>query len=379
MKIETLCLHSSEKRNEYGCLTTPIYQASTFVHEGLEDTSKYSYSRLANPTRSHLENLVAKLENGTSAYAFSSGMAAITTAIKLIKPPAHIIASDDLYGGSIRLFSNDALSYGYDFDFIDTSNLDLVKSKIRKDTKAIYIETPSNPLMQVSDISAIAKIAKENNLLFYVDNTFLTPYFQKPLDLGADVVVHSGTKFLGGHNDALAGFAVVKDEALSEQLAYLYKTVGACLAPFDSFLIERGIKTLPLRMDRINANAKEVAKWLRNNPKVKKVYYVGFEDNKDYEVTKKQASGNGGMISFELIESRYVSQILQHVKVFQYAESLGGVESLITFPKKQTHADVPESILNAKGINDRFLRISVGIENIEDLIEDLKEAFEYEV
>jgi len=379
MKIETLCLHSSEERNEYGCLTTPIYQASTFVHEGLEDTSKYSYSRLANPTRSHLENLVAKLENGTSAYAFSSGMAAITTAIKLIKPPAHIIASDDLYGGSIRLFSNDALSYGYDFDFIDTSNLDLVKSKIRKDTKAIYIETPSNPLMQVSDISAIAKIAKENNLLFYVDNTFLTPYFQKPLDLGADVVVHSGTKFLGGHNDALAGFAVVKDEALSEQLAYLYKTVGACLAPFDSFLIERGIKTLPLRMDRINANAKEVAKWLRNNPKVKKVYYVGFEDNKDYEVTKKQASGNGGMISFELTESRYVSQILQHVKVFQYAESLGGVESLITFPKKQTHADVPESILNAKGISDRFLRISVGIENIEDLIEDLKEAFGYEV
>ncbi len=379
MKIETLCLHSSEKRNEYGCLTTPIYQTSTFVHEGIEDTSKYSYSRLANPTRSHLENLVAKLEGGYSAYAFSSGMAAITTAIKLIKPPAHIIASDDLYGGSIRLFSNDALSYGYEFDFIDTSDLELVKSKIRKDTKAIYIETPSNPLMHVTDISEIAKIAKDNNLLFYVDNTFLTPYYQKPLSLGADVVIHSGTKFLGGHNDALSGFAVVKNSDLDERLAYLYKTVGACLAPFDSFLIERGIKTLPLRMDRISENAKVVASWLRANPKVNRVYYVGFEDNKDYAVTKKQTTGNGGMISFELKESQYVSRILQHVKVFQYAESLGGVESLITFPKKQTHADVPHDILEAKGINDRFLRISVGIENIDDLIEDLKQAFEYEV
>ena len=375
MKIETLCLHSSDFKNEYGCLTTPIYQTSTFVHEGVEDTSKYSYSRLANPTRCHLESLVAKLENGYSAFAFSSGMAAITTVIKLIKPPAHIIASDDLYGGSIRLFSNDALSYGYEFDFIDTSNLELVKSKIRKDTKAIYIETPSNPLMHVSDIKEIASIAEANNLLFFVDNTFLTPYFQRPLDLGADVVVHSGTKFLGGHNDALAGFAIVKNSELNDRLAYLYKTVGACLSPFDSFLIERGIKTLPLRMDRINSNAKVVANWLRENPIVNKVYYAGFEDSLGYSTMLKQSSGFGGMISFELKESRYVSQILQSVKVFQYAESLGGVESLITFPKKQTHADVPENILNAKGINDRFLRISVGIENVEDLIEDLRQAF----
>ena len=379
MNIETLCLHSIDKRNEYGCLTTPIYQTSTFVHEGVEDTSKYSYSRLANPTRTHLEHLVARLENGESAYAFSSGMAAITTAIKLIKPPAHIIASDDLYGGSIRLFINDALSYGYEFDFIDTSNLDLLKSKIRSDTKAIYIETPSNPLMHVSDIQAIAKIAKANNLLFYVDNTFLTPYYQRPLELGADVVVHSGTKFLGGHNDALAGFVVVKNKSLDEQLAYLYKTVGACLAPFDSFLIERGIKTLPIRMDRISSNARSVALWLRNNPKVNKVYYVGFEDNKDYHVSIKQATGFGGMISFEVKNSEYVSKLLRNVRVFQYAESLGGVESLITFPKKQTHADVKEEILEAKGINNRFLRISVGIENEEDLIEDLKQAFEDEV
>ncbi len=379
MNIETLCLHSIDKRNEYGCLTTPIYQTSTFVHEGVEDTSQYSYSRLANPTRSHLENLVARLENGEKAYAFSSGMAAISTAIKLIKPPAHIIASDDLYGGSIRLFSNDALSYGYEFDFIDTSDLELVKSKIKDNTKAIYIETPSNPLMHVSDIQAISDIAKKNDLLFFVDNTFLTPYYQRPLDLGADIVVHSGTKFLGGHNDALAGFVVVKDKAIDERLAYLYKTVGACLAPFDSFLIERGIKTLPIRMDRISQNAKAVAQWLRNNPNVNKVYYVGFEDNKDYEISKKQSTGFGGMISFEVKKSAYVSQILRNVKVFQYAESLGGVESLITFPKKQTHADVPKEILEAKGINDRFLRISVGIENEQDLIEDLEQAFKDEV
>ncbi len=319
---------------------------------------------------------MAKLENGERAYAFSSGMAAISTAIKLVTPPAHIIASDDLYGGSIRLFSNEALSYGYEFEFIDTSDLELLKSKIRKDTKAIYIETPSNPLMHVSDIKAISEIAKKNNLLFYVDNTFLTPYFQRPLDLGADVVVHSGTKFLGGHNDALAGFAVVKDLALAERLVYLYKTVGACLAPFDSFLIERGIKTLPIRMDRISSNAKSIANYLRNHPKVNKVYYVGFEDNKDYSISKKQSTGFGGMISFEVKNSQYVSQILKKVKVFQYAESLGGVESLITFPKKQTHADVPKEILDAKGINDRFLRISVGIENEEDLIEDLKQALD---
>ena len=379
MKIETLCLHSSNERHEYGCLTTPIYQASTFVHAGVEDESKYSYSRLANPTRAHLEELVKKLENGEHCFAFSSGMAAITTAIKLVKPPAHIIASDDLYGGSIRLFINDALSYGYEFDFIDTSDLDLLKSKIRKDTKAIYIETPSNPLMHVSDIKEISKIAKENNLLFFVDNTFLTPYYQKPILLGADVVIHSGTKFLGGHNDALAGFVVVKDKELGEALAYLYKTVGACLSPFDSFLIERGIKTLPIRMDRISENARKVALWLRNNPKVNKVFYAGFEDNKDYNVSIKQSTGFGGMISFEVKKSEYVSQILRNVKVFQYAESLGGVESLITFPKKQTHADVKKEILEAKGINDRFLRISVGIENAEDLIEDLRQAFEDEI
>ena len=379
MKIDTLCIHSTSKKNEWGCLTTPIYQTSTFVHAGVEDPSEYSYSRLANPTRAHLEHLVALLENGKRAFAFSSGMAAITTAIKLVTPPAHIIASNDLYGGSIRLFRNEALSYGYEFDFIDTSDLELVKSKIRKDTKAIYIETPSNPLMKVSDISALADIAHNINALLFVDNTFLTPYFQNPINLGADVVVHSGTKFLGGHNDALAGFVIVKDDALEERLAYLYKTTGSCLSPFDSFLIERGIKTLAIRMDRINENAKVVAKWLRDNDKVEKVYYVGFEDNKDYQVSIKQARGFGGMISFELKDQKYTNQILKNVKVFQYAESLGGVESLITFPKKQTHADVPVDQLNKAGINDKFLRISVGIENSQDLIEDLRQAFEDEV
>ncbi|MDE6850023.1 MAG: PLP-dependent aspartate aminotransferase family protein, partial [Clostridia bacterium] len=250
-----------------------------------------------------------------------------------------------------------------------------VQSLINKNTKAIYCETPSNPLMQVSDVAALAKVAHKNGLLLIVDNTFLTPYFQRPLELGADIVIHSGTKYLGGHNDALAGFAVVKTEELAEQIGYYAKTIGACLAPWDSFLIERGIKTLPLRMDRISENAKCIAEWLRGRSDVKKVYYVGFTDHAGYAVSKKQSAGFGGMISFEVDNSARAVNILNKVAVFQYAESLGGVESLITYPMLQTHADVPEKERESRGINDRFLRISVGIENVKDLISDLEQAF----
>ncbi|MDE6667984.1 MAG: PLP-dependent aspartate aminotransferase family protein [Clostridia bacterium] len=377
MKFETLCLHAdNNKKDEWGTLTTPICQSATFVHKGVGVSSEYSYSRLSNPTRAHLENVVAALEGGVAALAFSSGMAAISTVMKLFKAPAHIIASDDMYGGSLRLFRNVNAADGYAFDFVDTGDIEKVKSLIRKETVAIYCETPSNPLMQVSDIAALSKIAKENGLLLIVDNTFLTPYYQRPLALGADIVVHSGTKYLGGHNDTLAGFAVTGNKELAERLLYLYKTFGACLAPMDCFLIERGIKTLPLRMDRISANAAEIAKWLRGRKEVKKVYYAGFADHAGYEVSKKQATGFGGMISFEAESRALAENILKKVKVFQYAESLGGVESLITYPMLQTHADVPEKERNARGITDAFLRISVGIENIQDLIDDLKQAFE---
>lgn len=380
MEFETLCLHADgNKKDEWGTLTQAVCQSATFVHKGVGVPSDYSYSRLSNPTRSHLENTVAALEGGVAAYAFSSGMAAITTVMKLFKEGAHIIASEDLYGGSLRLFNNVNSREGMTFDFTDTGVLEKVESLIKPNTQALYIETPSNPLMMVSDIAALSALAKKHGLLLIVDNTFLTPYFQRPIQLGADIVIHSGTKYLGGHNDALAGFAVLNSAELAEKLGYYYKTIGACLAPWECFLIERGIKTLPLRMDRINYNAEKIAVWLRGRKEVKKVYYAGFEDHAGYKVSKKQSTGFGGMISFEVESRELAESILKNIKVFQYAESLGGVESLITYPMLQTHADVPKEERERRGINDRFLRISVGIENVNDLIDDLKQVFENEV
>jgi len=375
MEFETLCLHADLNiKDEWGTLNQAICQSATFVHKGVDEVSLYSYSRLSNPTRRHLENTVAKLEEGYDAYAFSSGMTAITVAMLLIEKNSHVIATDDLYGGALRLFNNVSKERQIEFDFVDTSNLDLVKSKIRSNTKLIYIETPSNPLMQVTDIKEIAKIAHENNLLLFVDNTFLTPYYQKPLNLGADIVIHSGTKYLGGHNDTLSGFVVAKNKELAEKVLFYSKTIGGQLSPFDSFLIERGIKTLPIRMDRINENAIKIASWLKENPKIKKVYYVGLNDFKGYEINKKQSKGFGGMISIEVESESLAKKILKDVKIFQYAESLGGVDSLITYPMLQTHADVKKEDREKRGINERFLRISVGIENVNDLILDLKQA-----
>ena len=375
MKFETLCLHADlNEKDEWGTLTQAICQSATFVHKGVDVDSPYSYSRLSNPTRTHLENTVCKLEGGYAAYAFSSGMTAITVSMMLLKPNDHVIATNDLYGGALRLFNNVNKVNGIEFDFVDTSNIPLVESKIKPNTRIIYLETPSNPLMQVTDIKKIAEVCHRHNLLLYVDNTFLTPYYQKPLDLGADIVLHSGTKYLGGHNDALAGFVVVKTKELAEQVLYYSKTIGGQLAPFDAFLIERGIKTLPIRMDRINENAYKIANWLRSCNRVKKVNYVGFEDFKGHDIILKQSKGYGGMISIEVESEELAKKILRDVKVFQYAESLGGVDSLITYPMRQTHADVPKEEREAKGINEKFLRISVGIENVDDLIEDLREA-----
>ncbi len=375
MKFETLCLHSDlNQKDEWGSLNTSICQTATFVHKGVDIDNPYSYSRLSNPTRRHLETLVAKLEGGYDAYAFSSGMTAISVSMMLIKPGDHVIASNDLYGGALRLFNNVNKENGIEFDFVDTSNLDEVRKLVKKNTKLIYVETPSNPIMQITDIEEIAKIAHKNGALLYVDNTFLTPYFQNPIKLGADIVLHSGTKYLGGHNDTLAGFVVCNNKYLADQILYYSKTIGGQLAPFDSFLIERGIKTLKLRMDKINDNAIKLFDALKSFDKIKKVYYVGDKDSKGYEIIKKQSRGFGGMISIEVESKELAKKILKNVKIFQYAESLGGVESLITYPMLQTHADVPEEERNRRGINDKFLRISVGIEDIEDLILDLKQA-----
>ena len=371
MEIDTLCLHANNIEDKFGSIATPIYQSATFYHNGNDE---YSYSRLSNPTRSSVENIVMKLEKGKSCNAFSSGMAAITTVLKLFKKDDHIISSNDLYGGAIRLFNNFSKVEGIEFSYVDTSNIDEVKKLIKSNTKAIYIETPSNPLMQVTDIRKIVEIAKKYNLLVIVDNTFLSPYFQRPLELGADIVIHSGTKYLGGHNDTLSGFVVTNSIELGEKITFISKTMGAVLSPFDSFLIERGIKTLAIRMEKINSNAIEIANYLSTVKEIKKIYYVGLESHKGYEINKNQSSGFGGMISIEVESTELALKILNNVKIFKYAESLGGVDSLITYPIKQTHADVPVVERNARGINERFLRLSIGIENPIDLIKDLRDA-----
>ncbi|MCR5331252.1 MAG: PLP-dependent aspartate aminotransferase family protein [Lachnospiraceae bacterium] len=375
MNFETLCLHADNNiSDEWGTLSMPICQSATFVHKGVDVPSEYSYSRLSNPTRRHLENTVAALEGGYAAYAFSTGMTAITVAMMLFEPGTHVIATDDLYGGALRLFRNVCNRNGIEFDFTDTSDPEEVEKRIRPNTRLIYIESPSNPLMQVTDIQRVCNIAHANGAYVFVDNTFLTPYYQRPFELGADIVLHSGTKYLGGHNDALAGFVVCATKELAERVLYYSKTIGGQLAPFDSFLIERGIKTLPIRMDRISENALKIAKYLKTEPKIKKVYYVGLEDSKGFGIMKKQSRGFGGMISVEVESAELARRILAQIRIFRYAESLGGVDSLITYPMLQTHADVPKEERDARGINDRFLRISVGIENADDLIDDLKQA-----
>ena len=377
LRKDTICVHPSRcQKLPYGAIATPIFQSATFVHEGVETESLYSYSRLQNPTRAALESRVAEMEGGEDAIAFATGMAAETTLMNLFESSGHIITGDDLYGGTLRLFRHISTPSGLRFDFVNMESAENVREKLQQDTKAVYVETPSNPTMQVTDIAAVAEIAHSAGALLIVDNTFLSPYFQRPLEFGADIVVHSGTKYLCGHNDTLAGFLIVKKKEISEKLRYHAKTVGACLAPFDCFLLERGIKTLAVRLDKQAANAERIANWLRQRPEVKKVYYIGFPDHPGYAVTKRQCTGFGGMLSMEVDSPETARKILRSVKLFQYAESLGGVDSLVTYPMCQTHADVPEDERLRRGINDRFLRFSIGIENADDLIEDLRQALE---
>ena len=377
-KVNTRCLHGNNEdrtTDNTGAISFPIYQTATFAHPSVGNSTGYDYSRSQNPTREQLEKVVASLEHGTDAVAFSSGMAALNALMELFYPGDHILASDDLYGGSIRLFDQINRKNGLNIEYINTFDISFVERSIQAQTKAIFIETPTNPMMNVTDISAIASIARKHSLLLIVDNTFLSPYFQNPLLLGADIILHSGTKFLGGHNDTLAGFLVLADKQLAEKIRYIEKTTGAGLAPFDSWLILRGIKTLPLRMEAQQKNAQVIAAWLERNSKVRSVYYIGLSTHPGYEINQKQASGAGSMISFHTDTPQTAVNILNKVKLIQYAESLGGVESLITYPMLQTHADVPEDIRNAKGIDHTLLRLSVGIEHIEDLLNDLTQAF----
>ena len=375
--INTRCLHlTDEEKNtdHYGSLSFPIYQTATYAHPEVGKSTGFDYSRLQNPTREHLEKIICGLEDGIDAFALSTGMAAITLLFELFSPGDHIISEADLYGGSIRLFDNISKKNGYEFSFVDCSSADLEK-EIRPNTKAIYIETPTNPMMRVSDIEKISIIAKAHGLLLIVDNTFLSPYFQNPIHLGADVVIHSGTKFLGGHNDTLAGFIVTKDPKISERLRFLIKTTGAGLAPFDSWLLIRGIKTLGIRMERAQENAIKIANWLKEQPAVKKVYYPGLPEHPGYEIMKKQARGFGSMITFDVETKEQALKILKNVRIIKFAESLGGTETLITYPTTQTHADVKEEVRLKNGITPCTLRLSTGIEDAEDLIADLESAF----
>jgi len=374
----TKCIYGNKERvatDVSGAISFPIYQSATFEHPEVGKSTGFDYSRLQNPTRAQLEKVVASLEGGIDALAFSTGMAAITALMEIFKPGDHVIADADLYGGSIRLFRNVSAKNGITFSHANFSK-ENVEDLVKENTKAIFIETPTNPMMNVTDIRKISEIAKRHGLLLIVDNTFLSPYFQNPLKLGADVVVHSGTKFLGGHNDTLAGFLVTNSQEISDKLRFLIKTVGSGLAPFDSWLILRGIKTLPLRMEKAQANAKAIAQWLLQRPEVKKVYYPGLPGTEGYEICKRQATGFGSMLTFEVESKELALHILKGTKLIPFAESLGGVETLLTYPTTQTHADVPEEIRLANGITDRVLRLSAGVEDAKDLIEDLEQAFE---
>ena len=377
MDIRTLCIHGNDKTyDKTGAISVPIYQSATFAHPGVEISTGFDYSRLQNPTREHLEQTVARLENGVDAMAFSSGMAAITAIMELFSAGDHIIASDDLYGGSHRLFFQLCVGRGMSFQLVNTSCAEMVEAAVLPNTKAIFIETPTNPMIQISDLAAISRISKRHGLLFIVDNTFLTPYCQRPLELGADLVVHSGTKYLGGHNDTLAGLLVAGSAELSERLRFIFKTTGACLSPFDSWLLIRGIKTLAVRMDRQQQSALYIAQWLLEQPKVTAVHYPGLPDHPGYAVSRAQATGFGAMISFEVESPATAHRVLSRVALIQFAESLGGVESLITYPLLQTHADIPQEQREAKGIHQRLLRLSVGLEDATDLCADLKQALE---
>ena len=357
-----------------GSVSFPIYQSATFKHKTFGVGTGFYYTRLENPTRQELERTMAILENGYEAFAFTSGQAANMCVFGMLKKGDHVLLSDDIYGGTFRICDEIFTPLGAEFTYVDMSDIDEVKRNIRPETKMFFVETPTNPMMKVADIEELSKIAKENGALLVVDNTFMTPYFQRPIEHGADIVVHSATKYICGHNDVVAGIAVVTNENLAEHFRAQIKSRGNGLGPFESWLLLRGLKTLALRMEKHHKNSLKVANWLRTQPKVKKVYYVGFEDHKDYAVTMKQTSGFSGMISFELDSFESAKKLLSDVKLVLFAESLGGVETLITYPLTQTHESTPPDVREKLGINERFIRISIGIEDADDIIADLDRA-----
>ena len=381
MKFNTKVIHGNQHHDpSTGAVMPPVYQTSTFVQTSPGvPLAEYEYSRAANPTRTALEQALASIENGVRGLAFASGLAATDSVMKLLKPGDEVIAMDDLYGGTYRMFARIYQEYGIKFHFIDMTNYAAFQAAINENTKLVWVETPTNPLMKLADIAEIAKITKKHNLLFAVDNTFATPYLQKPLDLGADIVMHSATKYLGGHSDVIAGALIVKDEALGEKLHFAQFATGGTLGPMDSYLVLRGIKTLHLRVQRHCENGAKVAEYLVNHPKVDKVFYPGLESHPNHDIAKKQMIGGfGGMVSFTFKSGAKADAIkmLEKVKVFTLAESLGGVESLANHPALMTHASIPEEKRKEIGITDDLVRLSVGVEDISDLLAGLEQAFQ---
>ncbi|MCV2486755.1 cystathionine gamma-synthase [Flavobacterium sp. SH_e] len=378
MKFNTKVIHGGQHHDpSTGAVMPPVYQTSTFVQTSPgKPLADYEYSRASNPTRTALEDALASIENGTRGLAFSSGLAATDCVLRSFKAGDEIIAMDDLYGGTYRMFSRVYKDSGIKFHFVDMTNIEKLKSLINDNTKLIWVETPTNPLMKLADIQEIAKITQEKKILLAVDNTFATPYLQKPLDLGADIVMHSATKYLGGHSDVIAGALIVKDAALGEQLHFQQFATGATLGPMDSFLVLRGIKTLALRVQRHCENGEKVVEYLSNHPKIKTVYYPGLENHPFHEIAKKQMKAFGGMVSFDFKSGKKEDSIafLEKLKVFTLAESLGGVESLANHPALMTHASIPADKRAEVGITDDLVRLSVGIEDAEDLIADLEQA-----
>jgi len=377
MKIATRFIHAgTEPDPSTGAIMTPIYQTSTYVQEAPGVNKGFEYARSQNPTRKALEEALAVIENGKFGLAFSSGVAATDAVIKLLAPGDEVIAGNDMYGGTFRLFSKIFEKFGIKFLYIDLSNPDQVTKSITAKTKLIWVETPTNPLMNIADIAAIAEIAKKAGALLCVDNTFASPYLQNPLDLGADIVMHSSTKYLGGHSDVIQGALVMNDAALREKLYFIQKSCGAVPGPMDCFLVLRGIKTLHVRMQAHCANGEKIAHWLRAHPKVGKVYWPGFEDAPGHTIAKKQMRGFGGMISFTLKDENMdkAMKLLSSTKLFSLAESLGGVESLINHPASMTHASIPREERIKNGLSDSLIRLSIGIEDADDLISDLQKA-----
>jgi len=379
MKFGTKAIHAGLAPDKAtGAIMTPIYQTSTYVQEGIGEHKGYQYSRTGNPTRSALESNLAALENGKYGACFGSGLAAIDCVIKMLNPGDEVISTNDLYGGSYRLFTTIFAKYGIVFHFVDMLDVKHIEAVVTPNTRLIWVETPTNPMMNIIDIEAVANIAQKANALLGVDNTFATPYLQNPLDLGADIVMHSATKYLGGHSDVIMGALVCKDPIIANEMYRIQNSSGAITAPMDSFLVLRGIKTLHLRMQRHCENGEKIARWLQKNPKVDKVYWPGFESHTNHIIAKKQMRGCGGMISFNLKGNDLddAKKIVSNTHLFALAESLGGVESLIGHPATMTHGSIPKEVREQSGIVDSLIRLSVGVEDADDLIADLQMAFD---